>query len=285
MATRKGRPPKPVANAANAIGELAECLREARLGKALSRQDLATKLGCSITTVQRAEGGGAPPPWSTVRDYVGIVDLDPGETEALWKKAVAFRRKITRPSFTQSPGIDLVRTPDELGAALARAWEDSGRPSTREMEQRADRHYQETRSYASLSRSSAERFSRRKSLPGSERTLQAYLVALRIPERRFPMWVQAWRRVQHHRLSQRMADREQVKLTHRMEAPFAKARMQEAGLIPREKFPGAVAPWSAVHTSCAQVSRYRLRSVLQGLAHCPVCGDWLSAGTGEGENH
>ncbi|MGV4986744.1 hypothetical protein ACVB8X_12955 [Streptomyces sp. NRAIS4] len=53
----------------------------------------------------------------------------------------------------------------------------------------------ETRDYAPLSRSTTERISRRKSLPGSVRTLQAYLVGCQIPEAKFPVWVQAWARL------------------------------------------------------------------------------------------
>lgn len=279
MATPKGRPPKTVANAANPIGKLAGLLRTGRQSKGLTREELASKLGRSVSAVQRAERGGDPRPQHTVRGYIGFCDLDPAKTEALWRKAVNYRRGITRLSFTSAPHIDLVRAPDEFGAALARAWEKSGRPSTRVMEKRADSHYRETHSYAFLSRSSAGRFSRRKCLPGSERTLQAYLVALQIPESRFPMWVQAWRRVHEQRLVQRKVDRSQAKMTQQMKAPVAKSRMHEAGLVPREKFPGAVVPWSAVHTACNQVSRYRLRSILQGTAHCPVCGELLAVGT------
>ncbi|MFJ4917688.1 multiprotein-bridging factor 1 family protein [Streptomyces sp. NPDC088726] len=283
MSNRKGRPPKKVANAANPIGELAELLRKGRQSKGLTREQLASKLGRSVSAVQRAERGGNPPPQHTIHGYIGICDLDPVKTEALWKKAVNYRQGITRLNFTSAPHIDLVRDPHEFGAALARAWEKGGRPSTRVMEERADRHYRETHSYAFLSRSSAGRFSRRKCLPGSDRTLQAYLVALQIPESSFPRWVQAWRRVHEQRLAQRKADRGQAKMTKQMEAPVAKIRMQEVGLVPREKFPGAVAPWSAVHTACGQVSRYRLRSILQGTAQCPVCDELLTAGTAPDE--
>ncbi|MFJ1601573.1 multiprotein-bridging factor 1 family protein [Streptomyces sp. NPDC088261] len=278
MSTRKGRPALAVVNAANPIGQLAEHLRKGRQSKGLTRDQLAAKLQRSVSAVQRAEHGGKPPPRHTVDDYIKNCDLDRVKTEALWKKAVNYRRGITRPNFTEAPRITLVRTEAEFGAALRRAWETHGRPSTREMEKRTDRHYQETRNYGFLSHSSACRFSSRQGIPGSERMLQAYLVALQIPERAFPAWVHAWRRVQEQRLAQRKADRSQVKMTKQTEASVAKARMYEAGLVPREKFPGAVAPWSAVHTACNQVSRYRLRSILQGAAECPVCGEVLTAG-------
>ncbi|WP_326743427.1 helix-turn-helix domain-containing protein [Streptomyces sp. NBC_01768] len=278
MAPRKGRPPGPVANAANGIGRLAEYLRTARLNKELTREQLASKLGCSITTVQRAEGGKTPPARDTVHGYVRVCILDHTEAEALWNKAANVRRGRTRPSYTQAPRPDLVRTADELGAALARAWERDGRPSTRKMEKRADHRYKETR--ASLSRSTAERISRRKSLPGSERTLRAYLIACEVPDTQFPMWTQAWRRVHERRLAARERDRRAARRAIRRQAPEAKARMLEAGLIALDKFPGPVAPWSARHIPCDTVSRFRLRSVLQGTAHCPVCNELVAAGEG-----
>ncbi|WP_326680932.1 helix-turn-helix domain-containing protein [Streptomyces sp. NBC_01237] len=276
MTPRKGRPPGPVANAGNDIGELAEYLRSARLKKELTREQLASKLGCSITTVQRAEGGKTPPARDTVHGYVRVCVLDHTRAEALFNKATNFRRGRTRPNYTQAPRPDLVRTADELGAALARAWERNGRPSTREMEKRADRRYPETR--ASLSRSTAERISRRKSLPGSERTLKAYLIACEVLDTQFLMWTQAWRRVHERRLAARERDRRAARRAIRRQAPEAKARMREAGLIALDKFPGPVAPWSARHIPCDTVSRFRLRSVLQGTAQCPVCHELVAAG-------
>lgn len=276
MSNRKGRPPGPVANASNVIGVLADYLRAARMKKSLTREQLASKIGCSTTTVQRAEGGKNPPARETVLGYVRACDLDLSQAEAKWKKAVNLRRGNTRPSYTQAPRPDLVRTADELGAALARVWEQSGRPSTREMERRAARRYQETRDYAALSRSTAERISRRKLLPGSKRTLQAYLVACEVPEGVFPMWVQAWARVHERRRAAREASRREARKAARIQAPEAHTFMREAGLIALDKFPGAVAPWSARHIPCDTISRFRLRSLLKGTAHCPVCNMLLS---------
>jgi hypothetical protein len=99
-------------------------------------------------------------------------------------------------------------------------------------------------------------------------------------EIRFPRWVQAWRRAHEERLAQRKADRVQVKMTEmtrQMKAPEAMIRMHEVGLVPRDKVPGVVPPWSAVHTACGQISRYRLRFILQCAAHCPACGQPLTA--------
>ncbi|MGW2425609.1 helix-turn-helix domain-containing protein [Streptomyces sp. NPDC001709] len=283
MSTRTGRPPSPVANAGNGIGELAEHLRKGRTRKALTREQLASKIKCSVTTIQRAEGGKIPPSHETLTGYIGVCDLDPSRTQAMWNKAVSLRSGSGRVSYTPAPGPGLVRTADELGAALARVWEENGRPSTREMERRADRRYRETRDYAPLSRSTAERISRRRSLPGSVRTLQAYLVACQVPEAKFPIWVQAWGRVHEKRRAAEEEARRQARKTSRIQAHQARNRMREAGLIPLDKFPGPVAPWSAVHIPCDQVSRYRLRAVLQGTAYCPVCDEPLPAGAGTRE--
>ncbi|MGY4966662.1 helix-turn-helix domain-containing protein [Streptomyces sp. 900105245] len=271
MSTRKGRPPSPVANAANGSGKLAEHLRHGRDSKSLTREQLASRLNCSLTTIQRAEGGKIPPSLHTLHGYIRVCDLDPIGTQTLWDKAVSSHRGSARISYTQAPRTDLVRTADELGAALARVWEQNGRPSTREMERRADLRYRETRDYAPLSRSTAERISRRKSLPGTVRTLQAYLIACQVPEAKFSVWVQAWRRVHEKHLAAKEEARRQAREASGIQAHEARAGMRAVGLIPLDKFPGPVAPWSAVHTSCGQVSRYRVRSVLLGTAICPVC--------------
>ncbi|MEV4431120.1 helix-turn-helix transcriptional regulator [Streptomyces sp. NPDC049602] len=273
MATRKGRPPSPVANAVNGLGKLAEYLRAARCKRELSREQLAIKLGCSITTIQRAEGGKTPPARDTLDGYIRVCVLDHTQAEALWSKAVNLCRGRTPRTYTQAPRPDLVRTADELGAALARVWEQDGRPSTREMERRAEGRYKETR--APLSRSTAERISRRKSLPGSERTLHAYLIACEVPEAKFPMWAQAWGRVQGRRQAVRDRVRREARRVIQKQAPEATSRMRDAGLIPLDKFRGPVAPWSARHITCDTVSRFRLRSVLEGTAHCPVCDELL----------
>jgi hypothetical protein len=145
------------------------------------------------------------------------------------------------------------------------------------MEERAERYFRMARAYTTLSRSTAWRISQRKALPGSKRTLQAYLVACQVPENRFPMWIQAWSRVHAKRLAQREEERRQVERTNRIEATVAKQHMHEAGLVPLDKFPGMAAPWSAVHVACDQVSHYRLRAVLQGTAKCPTYGQKVHA--------
>ncbi|MFB7452970.1 multiprotein-bridging factor 1 family protein [Streptomyces sp. NPDC056194] len=269
-----------MANAANGMGELAEYLRAARRKRGLTRGELASKLGCSITTVQRAEGGKISPARDTVHGYIRVCVLNHVQAEALWNKAVSFYRGRVPRSYTQAPRPDLVRTADELGAALARIWEQNGRPSTREMERRAEGRYKETR--APLSRSTAERISRRKSLPGSQRTLHAYLVACEVPEAKFPMWVQAWGRVQGRRQAVRERERREARRVIQRQALEAKDRMREAGLIPLDKYRGPVAPWSARHIPCDTVSRFRFRSVLEGSAHCPVCNELLPPVESEG---
>lgn len=91
------------------------------------------------------------------------------------------------------------------------------------------------------------------------------------------MWVQAWGRVQGRRQAVRERERREAKRVIQKQAPEAKARMREAGLVPLDKFRGPVAPWSARHIPCDTVSRFRLRSVLEGTAHCPVCNELLPA--------
>lgn len=198
------------------MGELAEYLRAARCKKGLSHAQLAEQLGCSITDRPACRRGKIPPARDTVDGYIRVCVLDHTQAEGLWSKAVNLRCGRTLRSYTQAPRPDLVRTADELGAALAPVWEQNGRPSTREMERRAEGRYKETR--ASLSRSTAERISRRKSLPGSERTPRAYLVACEAPEAKFPMWVQAWGRVQGRRRAVREREHREARRVIRRQA-------------------------------------------------------------------
>lgn len=278
MSTRKGRPPGPV-NEKTAKGALAQHLRTARDRKGLTREQLADKLGCSTTTVQRAEGGRTPPARRTVEGYARICDLDPEETVEIWTRAVNAHCGITRRTYTRAPHIEFVRTRDELAAALVRVWEKNGRPSTWEMERRTDRRYQEHRDYAFLSRSTAWRISRRESLPASERTLQSYLIACEVPERLFSVWVQTWGRVNGKRTPahDKPAPARESRLATRRRSREREAvtRMRQAGLQPLDKFPGQTVPWSAVHSSCEQVSRYTLQAIAHGTAHCPACHEHL----------
>lgn len=274
MVPPKGRPPMPVANATNSIGELAEHLRAARLQQGMTREGLAAVIGCSITTVQRAEGGKIPPTRDTLLGYVRVLTLDPARAETSWNRATNVYRGRTRPNYTPAPAPALVRTADELGAALTRLWEKNGSPSTREMERRTENRYPETG--ALLSRSTAERISRRQLLPGSARTLQAYLVACEVPETKFPVWIQAWTRVHDaKRQEAQVKTRTSTKMSQ-MRAPEAREAMEDAGLLTFDKYPGPVAPWSALHIRCGGVSRFRVAAVVKGAARCSVCNEQIS---------
>ncbi|MFI8770515.1 multiprotein-bridging factor 1 family protein [Streptomyces sp. R-07] len=142
MATRKGRPPSPVANAVNGLGKLAEYLRAARCKRELSREQLAIKLGCSITTIQRAEGGKTPPARDTLDGYIRVCVLDHTQAEALWSKAVNLCRGRTPRTYTQAPGPILCAPPTNSAprspgsgsrtAALRRGkWRGARRAATR----------------------------------------------------------------------------------------------------------------------------------------------------------
>ncbi|MGV9290959.1 hypothetical protein [Streptomyces sp. NPDC003719] len=155
--------------------------------------------------------------------------------------------------------------------ALRRIWETNGCPSTREMERRAKARIRE---FGHLSRSAAWRIRERDQPVTSEKQLFAYLIACEVPEPRFHLWAEAWRRVRqtekrHHTTGS--TDHHQGAL----KAAEAEQRLHEAGLVPEERFPGSHVPWTVRcrRRTCRQVSRIRYAHFIAGGSSCPVCGE------------
>ncbi|MFE4540258.1 helix-turn-helix transcriptional regulator [Streptomyces scopuliridis] len=270
MRSGKGRPMKAVSE--NAIGKLADRLRDGRKKNSLTRAQVAGSLGCSVSTVQRAEAGHTLPSLATAHGYSRLCDLDPAEIEALWKDAHRYLVGHTRRSLTQAPHLNLVRSADELAAALVRVYEINDRPSARTMEDRAELRYTE---FAPLSRSTAWRIATRQTLPSSVRILQAFLVACEVPERAFPAWVAAWARVSAR--EKRIAARRKAEAVTaesrkaiRVTAAEARERLRAAGFTAAEKYPGHRVPWTVLCDPCQSLSRIRLSSLDNGT-RCPVC--------------
>ncbi|MFE7935712.1 helix-turn-helix domain-containing protein, partial [Streptomyces sp. NPDC057456] len=194
---RKVRRLKKVPDPDNAVGQLASALRRSRAALGLTQAQAADALDKSTSTVQRAEAGAVPPKKCVVDEYVAKLGLHPEEAERLYEKATRSPGRQRRP-LTQAPDPRMVSTTDELGRALARAWEEDNRPSLQTMEDRvsAVRDADETRKrFAFLSRSAAYRISHRRQLPSSVEQLRAYLYACQVKERRFHIWIKAYHRV------------------------------------------------------------------------------------------
>ncbi|MFJ3513193.1 helix-turn-helix domain-containing protein [Streptomyces luteogriseus] len=262
----------------SAVGRLAGALRRSRAALGLTQAQAADAIEVSTSTVQRAEAGAAAPNRCVVDGYVAKLGLDPEEAERLYEKATRSPGRRRR-SLTQAPDPRMVSTSDELGRALARAWEEDNRPSMQAMEDRvsAARDADETRKpFTFLSRSAAYRISHRQQLPSSVEQLRSYLYACRIKERRFHVWIKAYHRVkakeQEEAMARKTAEGEERGKWRAWESRrWATDTMLGAGLRPAEPFPrSSTAPWAAQCVTCGLVGRFRLSAVRKGRG-CPSC--------------
>lgn len=266
MPRKPGRPMRPIDNTRAGLGRLAAELRRGRSRQGMTRKQLAERVGCSVSTIQRAESSHSRPTWPVVLSIVGVCEVDLPTVEAMWKEA---RHEHGRTALTESPQLTLIRTPADLAASLRRVWQDNGEPSIREMERRAEARAKE---FAPLSRSAANRIRRRKQQPTSLRQMYAYLTACQVPDQALPTWKQAWLRVQQYDKPADMPVYVPAKTAerHRLKSTEAALIMTGADLKPLDPFPGARNPWTAQCRRCRQISRFTLAGVKNGRT-CPVC--------------
>ncbi|MCD9145684.1 helix-turn-helix domain-containing protein [Streptomyces albireticuli] len=284
MQQPRGRPMRDISAPQCVVGELAGLLRDSRRRTGLSRADLAQKIGRSLSTIQRAEAGETPPGLAVIQGYTRICGLDSAEVDKQWRAARRSLQGYARRTLTQAPRLNLIRNDHELGAALVRVWEENDEPSARAMARRAEQRYLSTREFALLSKNTAWRITKRRTLPSSEATLKAYLFACDVPERYFDEWVHSWRRVRERR-KQEAAQREVAAVAEERErnrytGSEARAYMRAVGLLPTERYPGATAPWAARCVRCEELSRHRLASVVAGQG-CRVCSQYEHEGAAD----
>ncbi|MFF8423500.1 multiprotein-bridging factor 1 family protein [Streptomyces sp. NPDC015680] len=256
----------PIDDPHNGVGRLARELREGRSRRGLTRRELARRINRSVTTIQRAEAGDVRPTLLVTQEIAGACGVGIDEIEILWKKASRLGRGHR---MTDAPRLNLVRTSADLAAALRRVWEENGEPSSRQMEERAEARSKE---FAPLSRMSAWRIRERKQPVTSVRQMHAYLIACEVPEYSFPGWVKAWQRAKHaDRRAPKPAPAPAPRHPRRgVTPPEAVTFMLQAGLKPLDPFPGQMAPWTAVCTTCSSVSRVRYSKVKVGVG-CRIC--------------
>ncbi|MFC9680465.1 helix-turn-helix transcriptional regulator [Streptomyces sp. NPDC056948] len=245
-------------------GRLAAALRAGRSALALTRQQVAEKVGTSVGTIQRAESGRALPTLQMAHAIAVVCQLDRDRIESLWRKASQSGRK--QPAPRARPPAQILNSA-ELGLALRQLWQMNGCPSLDEMERRSKARIRE---FGSLSRSTAWRIRERDQSVVSKKQLFAYLVACEVPEKRFPLWAETWHRVRQAE-SRRAAqsDARQWALT----AAEAERRVREAGLVPEEPFRGGTVPWTVRcrRRSCRQVSRIRYAAFIASGLGCRIC--------------
>ncbi|MFB7852773.1 multiprotein-bridging factor 1 family protein [Streptomyces sp. NPDC056053] len=256
----------PIDDPHNGVGRLARELREGRSRRGLTRRELGSRINRSLTTIQRAEAGEVRPTLLVAREIAEACGIGADDIEVLWKKASRLGRGHR---MTDAPRLNLVRTSADLAAALRRVWEENGEPTSRQMEERAEARSKE---FAPLSRMSAWRIRERKQPVTSVRQMHAYLIACEVPEESFPGWVKAWQRAKRdERRAPRPAPAPAPGHPRRKVTPSeAFSFMLQAGLKPLDPFPGQMAPWTAMCTTCSSISRVRYSKVKMGIG-CRIC--------------
>lgn len=254
----------PIPNPSSSKGRLAGELRAGRVRCGLTRQEVAVKVGTSIGTIQRAESGRDLPTLETARAIAALCQLDEERIETFWRKASQRGRK---PHLTRARPLQQIMDAAELGVALRRVWEMNGCPSADEMERRARARAGE---FVRLSRSTAWRIRERDQSVTSEKQLFAYLVACEVSDRRFRLWSETWHRV-------RQADSRGMRAGDArgqgLKAVEAEQRLRDVGLVPQERYPGSMAPWTVRcrRRACRQVTRIRFADIVAGRGGCRVC--------------
>ncbi|MFF3932911.1 helix-turn-helix transcriptional regulator [Streptomyces hirsutus] len=245
-------------------GQLASELRAGRSARGLTRPQVASKVGTSVGTIQRAESGRDLPTLQMAHAIAVVCRLNGERIESLWRKASQHGRKQ---HVTRARPPSQILNSAELGLALRQLWQMNGCPSLDEMERRSKARVRE---FGNLSRSTAWRIRERDQSVTSKHQLFAYLVACEVPEKRFHLWAKTWHRVQQAE-SRRdtTSDARQGRLT----AAEAEQRVREAGLVPQERFRGSKVPWTVRcrRRSCRKVSRIRYADIIAGKGGCAIC--------------
>ncbi|MFI6151629.1 helix-turn-helix domain-containing protein [Kitasatospora sp. NPDC051170] len=231
-----GRPKEAVPEGAPA-GELAEYLERLRARCKKTYARMAVEAGVSMATLSRATSGKRRPRLDVVQTFVRVCGGTPSElrkAERLWRRTPArASAKRGKPSAKwREP--DALREPQHLRELMRAAWEASGSPSLREMEQR-------TEHLAShLSRSTLGQALRPGSAP-TKRVFCRFMVMIAgfagSPAARYEAetWDAVWARV--HTASQGVQEPSRRRAA-------AKARANEAPLTRRRSRPAPSRPWT-----------------------------------------
>jgi hypothetical protein len=143
------------------------------------------------------------------------------------------------------------------------------------MEKRSENRWKaDPAHFAYLPHSTSWRIAEGQAIPSSLEHLRSYLAGCEVPERHFLDWITAWKRVREREEREEANQKRQTEERHREwgnHARFdAEAVMREAGLVPRDRYPGPDHPWTAYCKQCKSLSRFLLTSVLSGT-RCPAC--------------
>lgn len=148
----------------------------------------------SASTLKRAAGGHTLPQEDVVTAYVRACGATAEEElEALkrWRAARAEQRGIL--ADLHAPAVRSIRTPADLDAALAAAYERAGAPPLRVLQERATTD--EADGTMLLPLTTLWRITRREARPATWEQCAAFLRGCGIHPRRMGPWQEAWQRI------------------------------------------------------------------------------------------
>jgi transcriptional regulator with XRE-family HTH domain len=155
-----------------AFTHLAEHLVQLRRAARLTQRTLADSASISRGAVQRAESGTAAPSPTVLDAYLracGASSADHARAHLLRNRGRTTQRDKLRELMAPAPA--LIHTEDDLGAALAAAYERAGAPPLRDLN---------LPGRAPLPTTTAWRIVHRKGLPATVRQLMTFLTACRV---------------------------------------------------------------------------------------------------------
>lgn len=185
-----GRREKPVATSNGALEKLACWLRAQRAAGGWSYAQLADRAGCHATTLQRAASGHGVPSARAVQAYAQACCAPVDVAMELWRKARRgghYGSGDARPA----PSPMYLDTIGKFKAGLQELYAWAGRPTVRDMEQRAGE-------WGRLPHSTAHRIVQGQTVPRDEHQLIGFLVACGVTETEHRLWGDAWRRALGH---------------------------------------------------------------------------------------
>lgn len=148
----------------------------------------------SASTLKRAAGGRTLPQEDVVTAYVracGATMEDELEALQRWRAARAEERGIL--ADLHAPAVRSIRTPADLDAALAAAYERAGAPPLRVLQERATTG--EADGTLLLPLTTLWRITRREARPATWEQCAAFLRGCGIHRRRMGRWQEAWQRI------------------------------------------------------------------------------------------
>lgn len=259
------RPERPIRYPGSALGKLAAHLRHLRAHKGLTYGQLEALTHMSASTLSRAASGHRLPRLEVALAYEKACEGD-GAVRYLWERASQEARGRSRVVSIRAPRIDLVSTRGDLSRALVQVHLDYGSPSMRELERRVDARVGD---YGPLSRSTANRFIRRRGFPTSVMQMCAFLRACGVPEHELLEWRRAWRRATFDHLLQKSAPGAEPRPPTR--GQHAAEILRAGGYEPMESYRGFASPWTCRCQACRAVVRVRLSDIWDGKTRCSVC--------------